>query len=58
MEAGRERIGRELGDSYPSLCANIHMTNLENPRRPQHGGRRSKHFGDRLGSREPRRSPP
>ncbi len=24
-----ERVGRELGDSYPSLTANIHMTNLE-----------------------------
>ncbi len=29
MEASFERIGRELGDSYPSLTANIHMTNLE-----------------------------
>ncbi|MEP7031680.1 MAG: hypothetical protein ABI830_12160, partial [Pseudolabrys sp.] len=29
MEASMERVGRELGDSYPSLCANIHMTNLE-----------------------------
>ena len=29
MEAALERIGRELGDSYPSLTANIHMTNLE-----------------------------
>ena len=29
MEASLERVGRELGDSYPSLCANIHMTNLE-----------------------------
>jgi tight adherence protein C len=29
MEASLERIGRELGDSYPSLSANIHMTNLE-----------------------------
>ena len=29
MEASLERVGRELGDSYPSLSANIHMTNLE-----------------------------
>jgi tight adherence protein C len=29
MEASMERVGRELGDGYPSLTANIHMTNLE-----------------------------
>jgi tight adherence protein C len=29
MEAALERVGRELGDSYPSLTANIHVTNLE-----------------------------
>ena len=29
MEASLERVGRELGDSYPSLTANLHMTNLE-----------------------------
>ena len=29
MEASLERVGREIGDSYPSLCANIHMANLE-----------------------------
>ncbi len=29
MEASLERVGSELGDSYPSLAANIHMTNLE-----------------------------
>lgn len=29
MEAALERVGREMGDSYPSLTANIHMTNLE-----------------------------
>ncbi len=29
MEAALERVGRELGESYPSLTANIHMTNLE-----------------------------
>ena len=39
MEAALERVGRELGDSYPSLTANIHMTNLEIPRRPPAQGR-------------------
>ncbi|HEY1360719.1 MAG TPA: type II secretion system F family protein, partial [Xanthobacteraceae bacterium] len=29
MEAALDRVGRELGDSYPSLCSNIHMANLE-----------------------------
>ncbi|HVY57506.1 MAG TPA: type II secretion system F family protein [Xanthobacteraceae bacterium] len=29
MEAALERVGRELADSYPTLSANIHMTNLE-----------------------------
>jgi tight adherence protein C len=29
MEAALERIGRELGPSYPALSTNIHMTNLE-----------------------------
>jgi tight adherence protein C len=29
IEASFERVGRELGDSYPSLTANIHITNLE-----------------------------
>jgi tight adherence protein C len=29
MEASLERVGHELGDSYPSLTANIHVTNLE-----------------------------
>jgi len=29
MEASLERIGREVGESYPSLSANVHMTNLE-----------------------------
>jgi tight adherence protein C len=47
MEASLERVGRELGDSYPSLSANIHMTNLES-----RAGRPLKdaleRFGDRL----------
>lgn len=29
LEASLERVGREMGDSYPSLTANIHMANLE-----------------------------
>jgi tight adherence protein C len=29
MEAALERVGRELGDTYPSLTSNVHITNLE-----------------------------
>jgi tight adherence protein C len=29
MEASLERVGSEMGESYPSLTANIHITNLE-----------------------------
>ena len=29
MEASLERVGREIGQGYPSLSANIHLTNLE-----------------------------
>jgi len=46
MEASLERIGRELGESYPSLCANIHMTNLE-----IRAGRAMTDALDRLGDR-------
>jgi tight adherence protein C len=53
MEASLERIGRELSDSYPSLTANIHMTNLE-----IRAGRTMidalEHFADRLGLEEAR----
>jgi tight adherence protein C len=53
MEASLERIGREMGDSYPSLTANIHMTNLE-----IRAGRPLKdaleRFADRLGIEEAR----
>jgi tight adherence protein C len=53
MEASLERIGRELGDSYPSLTANIHMTCLE-----IRAGRPFKdaleHFADRLALEEAR----
>jgi tight adherence protein C len=53
MEASLERVGRELGDSYPSLCANIHMANLE-----IRAGRTMtdalEHLGDRLALEEAR----
>jgi tight adherence protein C len=29
MEAALDRVARELGESYPSLSANVHMANLE-----------------------------
>jgi tight adherence protein C len=51
MEASLERVGRELGDSYPSLSTNIHLTNLES-----RAGRPLKdaleHFAERLGLEE------
>ncbi len=53
MEAALERVGRELGDSYPSLCANIHMTNLE-IRAGRTMTEALEHFGDRLGLEEAR----
>jgi tight adherence protein C len=53
MEAAIERVGRELGDSYPSLCANIHMTNLE-IRAGKTMTEALEHFGDRLGLEEAR----
>jgi tight adherence protein C len=53
IEAGLERVGRELGDSYPSLCANIHMTNLE-IRAGKSMTEALEHFGDRLGLDEAR----
>jgi len=53
MEAALERIGREMGESYPSLTANIHMANLE-----IRAGRPLKdaleRFADRLGLDEAR----
>jgi tight adherence protein C len=53
MEASLERVGRELGESYPSLTANIHMTNLE-----IRAGRSLKdaleRFGERLALEEAR----
>lgn len=53
MEASLDRVGRELCDTYPSLAANIHMTNLE-----IRAGRRMTdaldHLSDRLGLEEAR----
>lgn len=53
MEAALERVGRELGETYPSLTANIHITNLE-----IRAGRNLKdgldRFGERLGIEEAR----
>jgi tight adherence protein C len=53
MEASLERVGREVGDSYPSLCANIHMTNLE-IRAGSTMTEALEHLGDRLGLEEAR----
>jgi tight adherence protein C len=53
MEASLERVGRELGDSYPSLCANIHMTNLE-IRAGKTMTDALEHLGDRLALDEAR----
>ena len=53
MEASLERVGRELGDTYPSLCANIHMTNLE-IRAGKTMTEALEHFGERLGLDEAR----
>ena len=48
IEASLERIGREFGDSYPSLTANIHMTNLE-IRAGRSLSDALEHFADRIG---------
>jgi tight adherence protein C len=53
MEAALERVGRELGDSYPSLCANLHMANLE-IRAGRTMTEALEHLGDRLGLEEAR----
>ena len=53
MEAALERVGRELGGSYPSLCANLHMTNLE-IRAGRTMTEALDHLGDRLGLEEAR----
>lgn len=53
MEASLTRVGTELGDSYPSLSANIHMTNLE-IRAGRTVTEALEHFADRLGLEEAR----
>jgi tight adherence protein C len=53
MSAAFERVGRELGDSYPNLSANIHMANLE-VRAGRTMSEALEHFGDRLGLAEVR----
>jgi len=53
MEASLDRVGRELSASYPSLTANIHMTNLE-IRAGRTMSEALEHLGDRLGVEEAR----
>ncbi|MBV9262088.1 MAG: type II secretion system F family protein [Pseudolabrys sp.] len=53
IEAAFERIARELGDSYPSLTSNIHMTNLE-IRAGRALSDALEHFSDRLALEEAR----
>jgi tight adherence protein C len=53
MEAALERVGRELGASYPSLCTNVHMANLE-IRAGRSMTEALDHLGDRLGLEEAR----
>lgn len=53
MEASLDRVGRELGDSYPSLTANIHMACLE-IRAGRTLSEALEHLGDRLGIEEAR----
>ncbi len=53
MGAAFERVGRELGESYPNLSANIHMANLE-IRAGRTMSEALDHFGDRLGLAEVR----
>jgi tight adherence protein C len=53
MEGALERVGRELGPSYPALSANIHMANLE-IRAGRTLTEALEHFGDRLGLDEVR----
>jgi tight adherence protein C len=53
IAAGFERVGRELGVSYPHLSANIHMANLE-IRAGKTISEALEHFGDRLGLDEVR----
>jgi tight adherence protein C len=53
MEAALERVGREIADTYPSLGANIHMSNLE-IRAGRTMTEALEHLSDRLGIEEAR----
>jgi tight adherence protein C len=53
MEAALTRVGNEMTDSYPSLCANIHMANLE-IRAGRTLTEALDHLADRLGLEEAR----
>jgi tight adherence protein C len=53
MEASLDRVGRELGEAYPSLSANIHMANLE-IRAGRSLTEALDHLGDRLALEEAR----
>jgi len=53
LEAALDRIGRELVDSFPSLAANIHMTNLE-IRAGRTVTEALEHLAERLGLEEAR----
>ncbi|MBN8964890.1 MAG: type II secretion system F family protein [Rhizobiales bacterium] len=53
MEAALDRVGTELGVSYPSLSGNIHLTNLE-IRAGRTMSESLEHLGDRLGIEEAR----
>src|SRR5262249_29213535 len=53
ITAAMERVGRELGESYPNLSANIHMANLE-VRAGRTMTEALEHLGDRLGLAEAR----
>ena len=53
MAAALDRVKHELGDSYPSLAANIHIANLE-IRAGRSVPEALEHLGDRLGLEESR----
>jgi tight adherence protein C len=53
MEASLDRVGNELTESYPALCANIHMANLE-IRAGRTMTEALEHLGERLGLDEAR----
>jgi tight adherence protein C len=53
MEAALERVGRELGPSYPALSTNIHLTNLE-IRAGRSLVEALEHFATRMGLEEAR----